>query len=173
VSDSRLDTAAVWSYDGDVQRWARQLCRHRQDAEDVAQTALMKAAQHVAGFRGEASVRTWLHRIVTNECAMLRRRTAPASLDALLDTEPRLGLDRAGRPVDFDPEQIALDRVAQTAVLTAVAQLPDRWRTVLLLSDGAGLPASAVASATGLSVSAVRAVLHRARTAIRREVTGT
>jgi len=51
-------------------RW--QLCGHREDAEDVAQSSLVKAAEHIAAFRGEATVRTWLHRITTNECRMLR-----------------------------------------------------------------------------------------------------
>src|SRR6266540_4196793 len=75
----------VWQYREDVLRLASHLCRHREDAEDVTQSALLKAAQHLDGFRREASLRTWLHRIATNECRMLRRRKVPLSLDELLE----------------------------------------------------------------------------------------
>ena len=73
---------AVWGYASDLQRFASYLCRHPEDAEDVAQNTLMKAAQHIEGFRGEASVRTWLHTIATNECRMLRRREALVNLES-------------------------------------------------------------------------------------------
>ena len=54
--------------------------RDPENAADVAQNTLLKAAQHIDGFRGEASVRTWLHTIATNECRMIRRRRQPESL---------------------------------------------------------------------------------------------
>jgi RNA polymerase sigma-70 factor (ECF subfamily) len=169
VNDDNDATAGVtvWTYDADLHRWARQLCQHRQDAEDVAQTALVKAAEHVAGFRGEASVRTWLHQIVTNECRMLRRRTTPVSLDALLDAHAPVIITG---PPPAEPEDVVMDHARHRAALHAIAGLPDRWRTVLLLSDGAEMPAAAVATATGMTVSAVRSVLHRARTAVRDEL---
>src|SRR5579862_3331177 len=75
----------VWVHADDVARLARQLCRHREDAEDVAQSSLLKAAEHIDGFRGESTMRTWLHRITTNECRMLRRRQVARSLDDILE----------------------------------------------------------------------------------------
>ncbi|MHB8331490.1 MAG: RNA polymerase sigma factor, partial [Candidatus Dormibacteria bacterium] len=72
---------SAWQYGGDIHRLARQLCGHREDAEDVAQSTLLKASLHLDDFRGEASLRTWLHRIATNECRQLRRRKIPDSLD--------------------------------------------------------------------------------------------
>ncbi len=84
VEQQGVPADAVWRYREDVWRLASQLCRHRQDAEDVTQSALLKAVQQLGGFRWEASLRTWLHRIATNECRMLRRRTVPASRDELL-----------------------------------------------------------------------------------------
>ncbi len=52
-------------------------------------------------------------------------------------------------------------------VVAALAGLPDRYRTAVLLKDGLGLPAEGVATAMGISVPAVRSVLHRARAALR------
>jgi hypothetical protein len=57
-----------------------QLCRQLVNAEDVAQWTLLKAAQHLDGFRWEASVRIWPQWIATNECHMFRPRKLPASL---------------------------------------------------------------------------------------------
>jgi RNA polymerase sigma-70 factor (ECF subfamily) len=159
---------AVWRYREDVWRLASQLCRHRQDAEDVTQSALVKAAQQVEGFRWEASLRTWLHRIATNECRMLRRRKVPASLDELLEE----AATAPGEPFQVPaagpgPEDVAVEAETRRMVVTALAGLPDRYRTAVLLKDGLGLSAGEVAAAMGVSVPTVRAVLHRARSVLR------
>jgi len=64
-----------------LQRAAQRMTRDPLAAEDVVQTAFEKALRHVAGFRGEARLSTWLHRIVTNEALVWlrteRRRTRP------------------------------------------------------------------------------------------------
>jgi RNA polymerase sigma-70 factor (ECF subfamily) len=172
VAQASTPAAAVWRYRDDVWRLASQLCRHREDAEDVTQSALLNAVRHLDGFRQEASVRTWLHRIATNECRMLRRRRIPLSLDELL--EQAATADR--RPPDPPapgpgPEEAAVEAETRRRVVAALAELPDRYRTAVLLKDGLGLPAEAVAAAMGMSVPAVRAVLHRARSALRARLT--
>ncbi len=159
---------AVWRYREDVWRLASQLCRHRQDAEDVTHSALLKAAQHLDGFRWEASLRTWLHRIATNECRMLRRRRLPLSLDELLEQAATADSGPSGLPArDPGPEDLAVEAETRRQVVVALAALPDRYRTAVLLKDGYGLPAEGVAAAMGMSVPAIRSVLHRARAALR------
>jgi len=161
-----LGKSPVWSYRDDIHRLARQLCRHREDAEDVTQSALVKAAEHLDGFRAEASLRTWLHRIATNECRMLRRRRAPRSLEELLEAAAAgVALEPPGESVD--PELLALAVEEQRRVLQALAELPPRYRAVLLLADGRGLPAAEIAALLETTVPSVRATLHRARRALR------
>ena len=152
----------VWAQAEDVARLARQLCGHPEDAEDVAQSSLMKAAEHIAGFRGEATVRTWLHRITTNECRMLRRRLMATSLDGLLeehsgDTELLL------LAADADPEALAERRTFGNAVLAAVAGLPERQRVAFVLHEGGALGIKEVARRLDTTVPAVRSLLVRAR----------
>ena len=149
-------------------RLASQLCRHRQDAEGVTHSALLKAAQHVDGFRWEASMRTWLHRIATNECQMLRRQKVPASLNQLLED----AATAPGEPLQMPaagpaPEDAAVEAETRRRVVAALAGLPDRYRTAVLVKDGLALSAEGVAAAMGMSVPAVRSVLHRARSALR------
>lgn len=133
----------------------------------MTQNALLKAAQHLDGFRWEASLRTWLHRIATNECRMLRRRRAPLSLDQMLEeaaTQQRPAELPAAGP---GPEEAAVEAETRRQVIAALASLPERYRTAVLLKDGLGLPAEDVAAAMGITVPAARSVLHRARTALR------
>jgi RNA polymerase sigma-70 factor (ECF subfamily) len=155
----------LWEYRADLEKLARYLCRHSEDAEDVAHDALLKASEKLDGFRGEASVRTWLHTIATNECRMLRRRKAPSSLDQMFD-EAALGeLEIIGSPPH--PEEVAMEIETRHEVLEAISGLPDRYRCALLLKDGQDLSVQEVAEAMGTTVSSVRSVLYRARQVLR------
>ena len=150
---------ALWAYADDLQRYAAYMCRHAQDGEDVAQTTLMKAAEKIEGFRGEASVRTWLHTIATNECRMLRRRTQPDSLDQILDTVANARrLNQV--PTDLsDPEALVLEAEARRAVVAALDRLPERYRQVLVLKDGCGLRSGEIADLLQTTVpSTIRAI---------------
>lgn len=162
------DSDRVWAYRDDLERLARYLCRHPQDAEDVAHSALMKAAAKLDGFRGESSVRTWLHTITTNECRMLRRRKVPSSLDALFDDVAADG------PVDLeglDPEEVALELETRAELLHALEQLPDAYRCALILKEGRGLSLEEIAEATGTTVPSVKSTLYRARNTLRHLMT--
>lgn len=168
VEDATAPAEQVWRYRQDVWRLAAQLCRHRQDAEDVTHSALLKAAQHLDEFRWEASLRTWLHRIATNECRMLRRRKVPLSLEAVLEqvaTAERPPVDPEARAPG--PEEVAIEAETRRQVLAALETLPDHYHTALLLKDGLGLRAEAVARAMGITVPAAKSILHRARSALR------
>jgi RNA polymerase sigma-70 factor (ECF subfamily) len=160
----------VWAQAEDVARLARQLCGHPEDAEDVAQSSLVKAAEHIAGFRGDATVRTWLHRITTNECRMLRRRLMATSLDGLLEGHPGNAELLLLAAADADPEALAERRTLGNAVLAAVAALPERQRVAFVLHEGGALGIREVARRLGTTVPAVRSLLVRARRAIRAEV---
>jgi RNA polymerase sigma-70 factor (ECF subfamily) len=158
----------VWAHAADVARLAQQLCQHREDAEDVAQTSLLKAAQHLDGFRGEASVRTWLHRITANECWMLRRRLAARSLDAILESSTLSS--SAATAMEADPELLAEERELGRLVVSAIGALPGRQRAAIILADGAELSAEEVARTLGATVSSVRSLLVRARRSVRAQV---
>ena len=170
-SGAEGSAVALWQYGGDIHRLARQLCGHREDAEDVAQSTLLKASLHLDDFRGEASLRTWLHRIATNECRQLRRRKIPDSLDGILESAAT-GRSQVDSPeaVAADPAETVAEADLRSALLRSIAALPESYRTVLLLAGGRGLSAREIASRTQSSESAVRARLHRARGLLRRDV---
>jgi RNA polymerase sigma-70 factor (ECF subfamily) len=145
------------------------MCRHREDAEDVAQNALMKGAQKIDGFRGEASVRTWLHTIATNECRMLRRKVAPGPFDEALEA----ALAATQKPVlgqQQSPESLAIEAETRREVVTALDELPERYQQVLVLKDGCGLRAAEVAHVLDTTIPAVRSALFRARRMLRSQL---
>ena len=155
----------VWDYRQDLEQLASYLCRHRQDAEDVAQDALIKAADNVEGFRSESSVRTWLHTIATNECRMLRRKRQPSSLDEILDQ-----VAFAAEPVslDADPEELALELETRHEVLVALRQMPPNYRRALILKDGKEMSLEEIADNMETTVPAVKSMLYRARREMRK-----
>jgi RNA polymerase sigma-70 factor (ECF subfamily) len=164
-----VEHAELWEYRADLEKLARYLCRHPQDAEDVTHDALLKAADKLDGFRGEASVRTWLHTITTNECRMLRRRKQASSLDDMFESA---AFDRPGvEERSVDPEEIALELETRREVLEAIGELPDRYRCALLLKDGQDLPLEEVARVMDTTVPSVKSVLYRARQALRDQLT--
>jgi len=146
-------------------RFSLQMCGRTEDAQDVLQDTLFAAARTVQVFRGASSVSTWLYTIARRFCIKKRRRSVFAPNVVSLDADPA-----AARTVATsvpDPERTLADRELATALDAAVAALDRASREVLVLRDVEGLPADEVATITGLSVSAVKSRLHRARLAVR------
>jgi RNA polymerase sigma-70 factor (ECF subfamily) len=122
---------------------------NREDADDVAQDALLRAYRGLAGFRGDASFRTWLYRIAVNAClnwtAARRWRAAPAEeLEAIPDPSPT-------------PAERLARREEEGWVRRAVAGLPERQRITLLLRVYEDLSHKEIAEVMGCSVGTVKA----------------
>jgi RNA polymerase sigma-70 factor (ECF subfamily) len=156
---------------GRLHATARRLLGNDDDSQDVVQEALLQAVRHLDGFRGEAQLSSWLHRIVVNAALMKlrsRRRRPTVSIDDLL---PRFAED-GHRVVERRPWQAPVESLAGRAevrqqVTRAMDQLPDDYRTILVLRDIEGLSTECAARAVGISPGAVKTRLHRARMALR------
>jgi RNA polymerase sigma-70 factor (ECF subfamily) len=166
---SALETLLA-RYQPHLYRFGLRMCGNEQDAGDVAQESLMSMARSLRDFRGDSSVSTWLYTIARRFCMKKRRRSkfAPAreeSLDLFDSTGTRL-VDPSP-----NPEQIATNHELATALTRAIHTLPPAQREVLVLRDVEGLPAPDVAKVLGITIEAVKSRLHRARTAVREELT--
>ena len=142
--------------------------RNRVDAEDSVQEAFLKAYVHLDQFQGGAEFSTWLSRIVVNECLMLMRVRRRARF-IYLDEEPP---EPKGLPVQLssrgpDPEGELAYRQLSTALRSEVRRIPPLLRNVMLLRDIKGLPVKDVADELGISVSAAKSRLVRARAELR------
>jgi RNA polymerase sigma-70 factor (ECF subfamily) len=147
-------------------RFARRLCRHHEDAEDVLQESLLAAARGIRSFRGAAAVSTWLYTIARSFCIKKRRRSVFAPTEVSLDTEAA-GAARGVADPSRRPDEALEARHLEAALERAIGALDRPYREVLLLRDVEGLSAAEVARITGLSVPAVKTRLHRARGRLR------
>jgi RNA polymerase sigma-70 factor (ECF subfamily) len=149
----------------DTYNLALRLVGNEHDACDVSQEAYLRAFRSITGFRREASFSTWMYRITAN-CAstMLARRARTAALE--LDAEAVEAEPNAGG----DPE-IVLDGMSERArVMAALDALPDSLRAVVVLRDVYDLPHRTIAGELGISQTAAKVRLHRARKLLREQL---
>lgn len=148
----------------DTYALAHRLTGDRDDALEVCQETYLRAHRALRRFRGDARFTTWLYRITAN-CAsthlVRRRRHRHEDLDSVdpIDGSP------ASDPVGRAESAQLRDRVR-----TAIAELPPRLRAVVVLRDIYDLPHEAIAAELGISESAAKVRLHRARRRLRDDV---
>jgi RNA polymerase sigma-70 factor (ECF subfamily) len=152
-----------------VYRFARRLCRHHEDAEDVLQESLLAAARGLPGFRGASSLSTWLFTIARSQCIKKRRRSRHAPPEVSLDSG-EASAAREHPDSTPGPEETLHARRLEAALEGAISGLDHKYREVFVLRDVEGLTAPEVATITGLSVAAVKSRLHRARARVREEL---
>jgi RNA polymerase sigma-70 factor, ECF subfamily len=134
------------------------------DARDVVQESYLRAYKGLKRFRGDAQFTTWLYRITAN-CASNQLRRRARHRHEELDEELAPMVD-----ADHDPAALADAADLRTRVEGALALLPPRLRAVVILRDVYDLPHEAIAAELGISESAAKVRLHRARRKLRAEV---
>ena len=143
------------------------------EAEEVLQEAFISACKHIHTFEGRSALSTWLHRITVNAALMrLRKRKAfEVSLDAPVETLDGDDIPRQIADWAYVPDDHALDTETRQVLEEAIAQLPDSMRTVFVLREIEGYNTEETAKMLGISVSAAKVRLHRARLRLRELLT--
>ena len=134
------------------------MCRNSSDAEEMAQAAMVRAWEKLAGFRGASSFKTWLYRIGTNLCFNLRTRRKPTE-----ELDETMAAPDAERP-----EAAFRQKVREEAVHLALALLPDDQRAALVLSVYQDMSYKEIAETMGKTLRAVDSLLFRAKTNVRK-----
>ena len=153
AGDPQAPRLLIERYQGVVFGLCYRMMSHRQDAEDVAQEAFVRALRSIAGFDVTRPLRPWLLEIAANRCrtALARRaRRPPLSSGAIEDRpDPRPGL--------ADPDDLAgeLERGLQA--------LRPEYRLVFALFHEQNLSYEEIAESISRPVGTVKTWLHRAR----------
>ena len=127
----------------------------REEAADALQDALLSAYRAAAGYRGDAKVTTWLHRVVVNACLdRVRRRQARPTVPM---PEQGGAAEPADRTDALGARETALD------IEAALAELPVEQRCAILLVDVHGMPIDDVAAVLGVPSGTVKSRCSRGR----------
>ncbi len=150
---------------------ARRMLRSEEDARDAVQEAFINAFKGLDSFVGSCQLSTWLHRITVNVSLMKlrsRRRGPEESIEGLLPTFLEDG-HHATHPPEWRDDALSLmeRREEREFVRACIDELPDGYRTVLILRDIEELDTEETARALGMTANAVKVRLHRARQALR------
>lgn len=155
-------------------RVARGILGDESEAEDVVQDAYVKAFSNLPGFRGQASLGTWLTRIVINQAIDRRRqRRRATSLDALDGTQPETQTSVVALHPSLlasNPEQDSARLQIRRLIEQAVDRLPEAFRIVFVMRDIEEMSIDETADYLDIPAATVKTRLHRARRLLRGEL---
>ena len=149
-----------------VRRWERRIFAltygmlgREEDARDATQETFLAAFRNLRGFRGEAKVSSWLHRIAVNQCITRQRRSKVRSESALEEEHETTSL---ATPVNYSPAHVAEGRQETAAVRRAINSLPLELRQVVVMKEFEELTFREIADALDLPLSTVKSRLYTA-----------
>jgi RNA polymerase sigma-70 factor (ECF subfamily) len=177
--DAAALEALMDRYGSRVWRLAYGITRNEADAEEVVQDVFLNLYRKINMFEGRAALGTWLYRVAAN-AALIKHRgkryELEVALEELLPTFKEDGHregDRSYLLADWSgtPEAEALSGENREMLNRALDALPDHYRAIVVLRDVEGLSNEEVAEVVGESVATVKSRLHRARMALREQLT--
>jgi RNA polymerase sigma-70 factor, ECF subfamily len=161
--------AIIKHHNSSLFRIARSVLRDDAEAEDALQDAYVKAFTALSGFRAESSLRTWLSRIVLNEC-LQKLRAGRSRPKATTEFAPAIEAEIIPFPLQSDPERNMAQRELVHLVENAVDALPDEFRLVLVARTIDGMSIEETAELLGLRPETVKTRLYRARALLKKSL---
>jgi RNA polymerase sigma-70 factor (ECF subfamily) len=158
-------------YERKIFRLTMNITRNREDAEDAMQEAFLKAYSHLNTFQEDSRFYTWLVRIAANEALMRLRKRRPnqVSLDEPIEGDDDL-MPREIEDWRPSPEQRYAQSEMHEILDQVIEHLEPDFRVVFVLRDVEELSTEETAAAVGISVSAVKSRLLRARLKLRQKL---
>jgi len=166
--DRLVDKYASWVY-----QIAFRMTSNREDADDIAQEAFIRAFSAIGKFKQQSAFSTWLYRIAVNVCQdeLKRRKRAPQPMSTLqADDDSEDLTDQIAADQSSDPAEIVEAKERQRAVQQAIDSLPEHHRIVIILRDLQGLSYEEIAQVLGGRVGTVKSRINRARLALREKL---
>lgn len=159
AGDLALYEVIMRRYNQRLYRVARAILRDDSEAEDVMQDAYVRAYTHLNQFAGRSAFSTWLTRITVHEAlTRLRSRNRHPQVD-ITEYDGEISMKTPG--TSLDPEQNASAAQLKEFLEQAVLNLPESYRTVIMLRDIEELSTTETAEALDLTEENVKVRLHR------------
>lgn len=139
-----------------------------QEAEDVAQSVMLKVSQGLPQFRGDSSLSTWIYRIATHAAVdHLRRKAMPAPIELELESDDR---EVPPEAQVLSAEAAAIRDEMNACIREFIERLAPDYKTVMVLSEVEGFKNAEIAAILEVSLDTVKIRLHRAREKLRKEL---
>lgn len=173
MGDAEAFSILANQYYRSIYRLALRITGNHEDAEDTSQEALLKAYRNMKVFEGKSRFYTWLVRIVMNEALMKLRKRRSAkivSLDEVLQLDADTVVFREIEDWKHDPEKQYAEVEFQERLALALDSLGPKLSSAFQLRNVEDLSVKETAETLGLSMSAVKSRLMRARCRLRRRL---
>ena len=164
--DAGAFRAIMQKHNRRLYRIARSILRNNTEAEDAVQDAYVSAFTHLASYRGQSTLATWLSRIVMNEALGQLRRRRPTVDLAAVRSEAEIIQFPLSTPSD-DPERTMAQRQILQLVEQATDNLPEVFRLVFVTRVIEGMSVEETSELLGIKPETVKTRLHRARQLVR------
>ncbi|MCX6550171.1 MAG: sigma-70 family RNA polymerase sigma factor [Acidobacteria bacterium] len=161
-------------YRSRIQQLALRYVKNPEDAEEVAQDVLLKVYRKIDAFRGDAALSSWIYRITFNTVMSRLRgqktmqRYEVREQDLLADVEENGGRVRR-EPADWSSlgDEAVLRSQLRTKLAVALKDMPEIYRTPVILRDMHGLSTEEASSRLGIKEQTLKSRLHRGRLFLR------
>lgn len=143
------------------------------EAEDLTQEVFVRVSQGLKTFRGKSQLSTWVYRIATNAAIDMKRSTAYRQ--SAQSTELRESVDIGSKAMEAGESTASTQRQVERKEMNKcirdfVDNLPENYRSVLVLSDLEGMKDSEIAEILGITLSTVKIRLHRAKDVLKKKL---
>jgi RNA polymerase sigma-70 factor (ECF subfamily) len=151
-----------------VRRWERRIFAlaygmlgREEDARDATQETFLAAFRNLRGFRGEAKVSSWLHRIAVNQC-ITRQRRAKVRSESALEDEQEKDAGSFAAPLGLSPARITESTQITHAVRRAVNSLPVELKQIVVMKEFEELTFKEISDILDVPLSTVKSRLYTA-----------
>ena len=170
--DAEAFDTLITRYSGEIYAVLFHLAESPEEAADLTQETFLSALKSIRNFRGDSELKTWLFRIAVNHSRnrfrwwKRRKRDKTSSLDAAIgDSDVTLSdVLRSDMP---DPEETAIRSERAAALETALRELPEQFRTAVILCDVEGLAYEEIAATLEINLGTVKSRIARGRCMLR------
>lgn len=170
ANDRTAFNEIVLRYKSRVYNYISRMIRSAADAEDLTQETFIRAYLSIHTFQSRASLNTWLFRIATNLCVDFSRKTKThiqASSLSQTYTEDESDNQKDVPDIRFDPQRVFMNKELARELDGALAKLPEKLRSVILLYDMEGLSYEEIAAILNAPLGTIKSRIYNARTQLR------
>lgn len=155
----------IFDYQKKAYNIALRIMGNQEDAKDMCQEAFIRIYKSIEGFKEQSSFSTWMYRIITNVCLdeiRRKKKNDTVSMDSTFETQDgEMHFEVASE--DDTPEEAYIRSEKKRAILKAINELNEEYKTAIVLRDIQGFSYEEIANILCCSIGTVKSRINRGR----------